>query len=191
MKTTEIEASQEEIDEKLEEYGAVQSKEGFVKKTKEAYTYLKKGFRIIDVFETFKHCGTMKGLPRLAIARADQKTAILSRKGNFGRMKTHKSLSNMTWTAFSIDVSLPKGTLPKLTEYIEVRKMATANAPIIPARHLPKNKLDKYFILWEVKKWGRIEEPKRDPLLLKRLTKNLFVVIASWDLTNLESKILR
>jgi hypothetical protein len=107
-------------------------------------------------------------------------------------MQKHKSSTfSTTWNSFSIDVSPPKETFPKLLKYIEPKQMATANVPIIPAKHLPKNKLDKYFILWEVKKWGRIAEPKRDPLLLKRLTKNLFVVIASWNLTELESKILR
>jgi len=41
----------------------------------------------------------------------------------------------------------------------------------------------------EVEKWKPL--PPKDPILLKRLTPNLFGVLATWDLTNLERAIIR
>jgi len=50
--------------------------------------------------------------------------------------------------------------------------------------------LSNYYILWESKEWEDLPETK-DPFLLKRLSENLFVILGSWDLTDLEQSIIR
>lgn len=43
--------------------------------------------------------------------------------------------------------------------------------------------------LLNVEKWKPV--PPRDPILVKRLTPNLFGVLATWDLTKLERAVIR
>jgi hypothetical protein len=59
--------------------------------------------------------------------------------------------------------------------------------PHIPANLRPKFKLNNYHILFEVQNW---EEYPVDPFLLKRVVGNLFIVIAEWELTELEASLL-
>jgi hypothetical protein len=66
-------------------------------------------------------------------------------------------------------------------------KVLKTIVPKIPASLRPKGDLNKYYILWEVEKWQAV--PK-DPYLLKRLTKNMFVILAGWDLTELERSVI-
>jgi hypothetical protein len=47
--------------------------------------------------------------------------------------------------------------------------------------------LKHYHILWEAE-WENA--PPVDPYLLRRISANLFVVIASWDLTPLERAVM-
>jgi hypothetical protein len=65
--------------------------------------------------------------------------------------------------------------------------MIKALIPAIPAHLRPADDLANYHILWEAK-W----EPTApvDPLLLKRLTDNIYVILAQWDLTPIEQAIL-
>jgi len=52
----------------------------------------------------------------------------------------------------------------------------------------PKTKLEGFHTLWEVETWTL--EPPRDPVLLRRLGGDLYVVLAVWDLTDLERAVL-
>jgi len=61
-----------------------------------------------------------------------------------------------------------------------------ALVPTIPA-HLRPSSTDGLFILWEAV-WE--PAPPVDPLLLKRVSETIFVVLAQWDLTPLEQSIL-
>ncbi len=56
-------------------------------------------------------------------------------------------------------------------------------------RLLPKGSNENYYVLWEVDHWTR--EPPRDPYLLRRITDNMFVVIAAWNLTDLERAVIK
>jgi hypothetical protein len=58
--------------------------------------------------------------------------------------------------------------------------------PIIPAPIRPTRRLDQYHILWEAD-W---QAAPTDPILLQKLTGNLFVILAAWDLTELERAVL-
>ena len=54
---------------------------------------------------------------------------------------------------------------------------------------MPDGDLSGYYILWEVRDWKDLPETK-DPLLLKRITENLFVILGAWELTDLEQSII-
>jgi hypothetical protein len=61
-----------------------------------------------------------------------------------------------------------------------------AIVPSIPPPLRPNN-VEKYFILWDAV-WT--PAPPVDPLLLKRIGRDIFVVVAQWDLTPLERSVL-
>ncbi len=64
----------------------------------------------------------------------------------------------------------------------------TAKVPRIPPQHRPaSNTLKNYHILWEAD-W---QEIPRDPYLLKRIGKDAWIVLAAWDLTDVEVSVLR
>jgi hypothetical protein len=99
------------------------------------------------------------------------------------------------WNNQREDVRIPKEFFPDwpkdAKENIINPKIETI-VPIIPAKimnPLRSHKLENYHILWEVDAWKPI--PPRDPMLLKRITPNMFCVLATWNLTELERAVIR
>lgn len=66
-----------------------------------------------------------------------------------------------------------------------------AMVPLVPPALRPKAHLRNYHVLWEAE-WEYREPPRPpgDPALLKRLSGDLFIVLAVWDLTELERAVL-
>jgi len=64
--------------------------------------------------------------------------------------------------------------------------------PPIPFHLRPNGDAEKFFILWEVEKWETIASKTApgDPLLLERIAHPIYVVVAQWDLTELEKRIV-
>jgi hypothetical protein len=95
-------------------------------------------------------------------------------------------------------ISIPAGTWKWQTEQVKLwdekistrikNIMLSAPAPIIPAKYAHLITSGRY-ILWEVEKWT--PEPPKDPLILRRITANLFAIEARWNLTKLERAIVR
>ena len=162
------------------------SKEQYVKDLKEIYKWISEGKKIIDIYDIFKESGTCEdGLPKLAITKANHTQVLLTRGGNFAR-PTRSKRGRFT---YNITVSLPHDTFSNLKKMTD-NKRYIATVPIVPPKLLPKDDLKYYYILWEVEAWDEIELPE-DPLLLKRLTKNIFVVLAQWNLSPLEQAIMK
>lgn len=69
---------------------------------------------------------------------------------------------------------------------IRLKEDIRARVPLVPPALRPKASLDNYVLLWEAN-W---EEAPRDPYLLRRVTQDLFVVLAQWDLTKVERTVL-
>ena len=67
-----------------------------------------------------------------------------------------------------------------------IEERIAARVPVVPANRLPPLPLERYCILWEAD-WQRA--PK-DPLLLKRITREWYSVEAEWDLTSIERLVL-
>lgn len=63
-----------------------------------------------------------------------------------------------------------------------------AQVPRIPPQYRPEaNALSRYHILWEAD-WRQIP---RDPYLLRRIGRDAWVVVAAWELTEVEVSVLR
>lgn len=150
---------------------------------KRAYYELKQGHTIIDIYKAFEITGTFPdGYPRLAIAKADLDKVMFKGSGwNRRAGGFYKSR----------DAVHAQILIPSLTQkWIDWRETLV---PSIPPEFYPENNLNRYYILWEVEQggWKQIPAPPGDPLLLKRISKNLFAVMAAWELTDLEKAALK
>lgn len=156
-------------------------KDTYLKEFKNAYWQLAKGRKIIDIYEVFRNTGVgKKERPRMAIAPINAKKVGFSRTRSAGLFYTRD-------TAPRFWVRLPEGTFPKWAKKEEwARKEFETVVPVIPAQFLPLGKYG-YYLLWEAKDW---KEVPRDPILLKRVSKNLFAVLTHWRLTKLERAVV-
>jgi hypothetical protein len=154
-----------------------------------AYRALAKGQRVIDVVAALGATGLNSDeLPVLAICRADAKwcacnvrksgSAIFKEEGDGWDDWTHRKTKG--------DVSVPVGTFPELDSW--GGKRGRSMVPEVPIHLHPEHGLGGYHILWEAT-WEPI--PPGDPLLLKRLSADLFAVLAQWDLSPIEQAVLR
>jgi hypothetical protein len=166
--------------------------EPYLKEMKVLYNTLKSGRKVIDIYEAFKKVGVnTKGEPRLAIAPADFRVVRFTKASN-GSGSFHKDSWNYSTSKFNY-IHLPDGTFPEWKKEegsdwnIENKDIST-KVPTIPAKYFPKGKLSNYWILWEAEDW---KDVTKDPMLLRRITRNLFVVLAVWNLTPLERALIR
>lgn len=152
------------------------------------YKQIAMGRTVIRALESIKQAGihtegANMGLPRLAIARADKQAcqARLSIDGGaeFGALNNRWDRTQARGLLFSF----PAKTFPPRTEYIHIR----AAVPIIPAYQRPKRSLANYHVLWEAE-WTRV--PPRDPYLLRRLGGDAWLVVAAWELTEVERAVM-
>ena len=146
---------------------------------------LSQGRQIIDIVTVMKAAGVDELFrPNLAIIRADAKECFFInyiRPDEGARFTPVRSPApNATRRCFT----LPSDALPKGAETVRAKAMV----PIVPAQYRPHDAISNYHILWEAE-WQA--EPPRDPVLLKRIAKYTFVVLAQWDLTELERSVLR
>lgn len=172
-------------------------KEKFLQVMKDAMYQMKEGRELIDVYELMKKFGlSEKNEPVFAIARADLKEVLFEKRdessGRFGVEKAWNS--EVSWT--KDNVTLPEKTFDIHWERDEEfshqikDKLIKTKVPIIPIELLPDGDLSNYYILWEAVEWESLPPPK-DPILLKRLSENLFVILGSWDVTELERSVMR
>ena len=168
------------------------------------YGHLRHGKKVIDVYEAFKKAGLNEdGDPKLAIVRADAKRVLCDEHSDGSVTYFHdrggtKDVTSWRFRDYvygdKFDIKLPPETFKWLRDEngrIQYRKVHTI-VPVIPAKILVneiKVLLKNFHIIWEVEKWKPI--PPRDPILVKRLTPNLFGVLATWNLTKLERAVIR
>ena len=151
------------------------------------YQKIAQGRIVIQALESIKTAGlNEQGLPKLAIVRADAETcfATMSRDGS-ARFSTTTAWSADHW--WRHHVNLPAGSF----EVVKERgrwDAGQAVVPLIPIHLRPKRGLANYHILWEAE-WARVVA--RDPMLLRRLGRgDLWLVVAAWDLTEIERIVL-
>lgn len=159
------------------------------------YQLLAKGKLVIKALESVAKAGVdEKGLPKLALASTTAKACHLERHADGSAVM---SMSNwrmpkrntFNWCASSF--TFPPETFPRFTwgDEVQRRQRTTrsnhqAQLPLIPIHLRPKRGLANYHILWEAE-WQPI--PPRDPYLLRRIgNADLWLVVAHWDLTEVE-----
>lgn len=161
-----------------------------------AYRALSKGLKVIDIYQAFNDTGKKSDKPKLAIVRADSTEVFFTKQSNgAGKFSRHDPRN---WRNHEIrsDVALPSETFepwvgenPERPWVIPNSELVT-NVPIIPASVSVPKKLENYYILFEVKEW-RNNATVRDPYLLERINDNTFVVLAEWDVTDVEAIVMR
>ncbi len=174
-----------------------------IRQLKDIYYQLSQGNQVIDIYQSMKIAGKNEfDQPRLAIIRADRKRVVFQKRADgAGAFWSHDV--GRYGPSSNPQVAIPKETFnPWATrmvknewskspyEYREmINRVLSAPVPIIPAEYRPDGQLHRYFIMWEVDKWENA--PPRDPYLLRRISANIFVVLAAWDLTELERAVMR
>jgi hypothetical protein len=160
-----------------------------------AYLALSRGKVIVRALESIKRAGLDRDfLPRLAICSATAKHCYLKRyrEGSIimGPDEWHRqkrkgqTVFNNGTFRFPLE-SFPLGWDGKSRVHASDHK---AQVPLIPVHLRPKRGLANYYVLWEAE-WERI--PPSDPYLLRRIGKaDLWLVVAHWDLTEVERAVL-
>jgi hypothetical protein len=155
------------------------------------YKAVSNGARVIDVNKAFKATGLSdKGHPRLAIARADTKVCWFHPRRNENKWGTPRGGGGFSdwgdwrWNYTAKNYVVPGGTFDDkaLTQYA-----LRTRVPHIPPKLRPQIALRNFHILFEVQKW---DEYPVDPFLLRKIDGGLFVVLAEWELTELEAALL-
>lgn len=156
------------------------------------YNQMKAGRKIIDIGKVIAKGGVHENHhPKLAVAMASAKRIVCKYNKNGNVLYTH-SVETWNWKEKTCDVNI-KDCLPKIPNGIikdswqDVLRLE-APVPMIPPKYLPKKLSDDYYILWEVDEWKMV--PPTDPWLLRRITKTHFLLVAGWDLTDLEKSVM-
>lgn len=175
-------------------------KEKFLKTMKDAHYQMSQGNELLDIYKIMKEIGLNEnGQPKLAIARADISDVYFEKRdegaGRFGTSKQYdyvqasaKDVIELPQKTF--DIHWPRKDEKNSSEWNIAKKIITTKVPIVPLDLLPDGSLQNYYILWEANEWEELPETK-DPILLKRISENLFAILGCWDLTDLEQSILR
>ena len=169
------------------------------------YRALAKGSSLISLAGAIRAGGCdEKNLPRLAVGKATALKVWLSQRDADGavRFVTRRYYEGRAANNH-IDVrAFPPGTLPTVDAVgmtWEARRRAGLSQteelftpmPSVPPRFRPARGLHLYDVLFEVDEWRKDAPPvTRDPALLRRLAGDLYVVCATWDLTELERLVL-
>ena len=174
----------------------------YLKDMKSIYGHMKHGRSIIDLWVSLTKAGLNKDDdPRLAICRADSRNVHFEKKERgAGVFSRENGSPQYRWEQWKDDIKIPEGIFPPWPLKDPARGDWPANrkrneiktlVPIIPAKFLNalRGGLHNYHILWEVEEWK--PSPPKDPILLKKLTPNIFVVLATWNLTKLERAVIR
>lgn len=190
-----IEMDQAEARDKFEEY--VASVEGREPTAEEmsailGFKALADGKQLLNLYDALK-AGGLDDLnrPRLAIAVADWQWCHLQMHHySDGTHRFAMSEPKLWATRFSARnrITIPRSVFPPRPAGASPRTQR-AVVPTIPPGVRPRWNLANYHILWEAV-WEPV--PPTDPLLLRRLqgAAPLYVILAQWDLTELERSIL-
>jgi len=165
----------------------------FLDDMKKIYGQLKSGRKIIDINKIFERTlANDKYEPKLAICKASSGQVFFKYNENGVIQFSDRQINR--WDKSTADDIIISNIFPQLPQpfwegqYDRIKKGKTI-VPAIPASLRPKGNLDGYYILWEVEKWEKI--PPKDPYLLRRITPNMFVIVAGWNLTELERAVMR
>jgi hypothetical protein len=148
-----------------------------------AYREIASGRVLIRALESVRAAGLdAQGRPKLAIVRADHKRVRLSIGPNQDAEFQPMALSHGRWRATYHHAIKVPGL--RSAEYLPGTHEAIV--PMIPVHLRPQTAIDAYHILWEAD-WRAVPT---DPMLLRRLGGDLWIVVAAWDLTEVERAVM-
>lgn len=208
MEIEKIQMPKEKAKEEWKIYNALIKKrhDKYLVDMKKCMYQLSQGKALIDINKVMEKAGVTKNYePKLAIARADWAEVQFHKKdsgrGFFSKGSTdwyNKSDGDIDvspetfvqWLRTKDEITMKDKTVRQVDIQWDIQTpQIKTKVPIIPAQLMPEGNLSEYYILWEVDKWEEL--PKADdPLLLKRVTENLFVILSAWDVTELEQSII-
>lgn len=174
---------------------------------KRIYRAIARGNRVVNLCEAMRLAGTNHLYrPKLAIARASNlQQSVAFRWWDGSPVFGDPGSARSSWDGLEEGVFYSRVVLPSVTfpcnENGTFGKTAkdhsiwsiNASVPIIPPALRPKQP-QAYHILWEVDEWvagQTTPEQSRDPFLLKHLGSWFFVIVAEWDLTEVERQVYR
>lgn len=197
--------------EKYQEYLKATERTPEDEQCKRIYRAIAKGKRVLNLCEAMRLAGTDHFYrPKVAIARAGTRTSVdfswypdwdsaATKHPVFGDAHGgHAQYSyNYKEGVFGARIVLPewtfprdqKGRLGKLANDRDILGIHAAIPPIPTNLRPPRAKQKLYHIFWEVDEWkAGVTRPtqSRDPLLLKHIGAWFFVIVAAWDLTDIE-----
>lgn len=147
------------------------------------YKRIAQGKTVIRAFESIRAAGVNEsGLPRLAIARADAPSVWLNHgepRIQFGESRWWNHQRKISRNSKTVVMDWPGFSRPN--------GQFEAIVPIIPVHLRPKRGLANYHILWEAE-WTR--RYPVDPYLLRRFGGDAWLVVAAWDLTDVERAVM-
>lgn len=156
---------------------------------------LVRGNALVKLSEVMRDAGLdQHHMPKLAICRADEKWCRVDMRADGSA--TFIGYTSDAWRGDSGHRSLRRrvrvgpDTFPRegiTFGFSHACRNRRAVVPLVPPPYRPKFALSNYHILWEAE-WEPC--PPVDPMLLKRISGDLFAVVAQWDLTDLERAVL-
>jgi len=148
------------------------------------YKRIAQGKTVIRALESIRAAGVgADKLPKLAIARADTQRCYFHSRANGevqfrdGRWWNHQS--KIALKSRTITMDWPEAPQQNFTP--------EAIVPLIPVHLRPKRGLANYHILWEAEWTKRYPV---DPYLLRRFGGDAWLVVAAWDLTDVERAVM-
>lgn len=208
MEIEKIQMPKEKAKEEWKAYNALIKKRNdkYLEDMKKCMYQLSQGKALIDINKVMEKAGVTKNYePKLAIARADWKEVYFYKKdsgrGFFSEGSRDWYIKSdgdidlppetfVQWLRTKDDITMSDKTIRQADNRWNIQTpQIKTKVPIIPVQLMPEGKLSEYYILWEAEKWEEL--PKQDdPLLLKRITENLFVILSAWEVTALEQSII-
>ena len=174
MKTALVEMSPRHARTEAERYSRCRNLTDRDKAILRAYRSIAHGGKILDLHKTIEAGGAHEnGVPKLAVVRANSSRVDLQIMPGLLRFQSEKGY----WNKRTVEVPNPwRGQNGNLWAF----------APHIPP-YLRQADPGEYYLLWEATWRAR---PAGDPILLAPIGKNLYRVVAAWDLTPVEASVL-
>lgn len=207
MQIAELVVTKDEVEKEVSELklalkaGYVSKRTGIYKDLMAVYGHLKHGGKVVDLFRVFREHGlNERGHPKLAIVPFSAKYCYLYKRMTGGAIFSIGNKANGGWSnsprriVSEGDVEVPADTFDWDGENLADGRHWRTVAPIVPGRILTiasaKLTPQHYHILFEAESWSKAPIPPKDPILGKMLTPNIFGIIATWDLTDLERSVI-
>jgi hypothetical protein len=167
---------------KLEQVKPDKAAELYKKEIGRVYRLISEGKTVVKALESIAKASIDEtGFPKLAIARSDQKrqSCFMHHDGAAQMSPTRNKRGRDSVFAFP----------PETFAFRKDRAWrAEAVVPVCPIHLRPKRALENYHTLWEAEWTG---QAPYDPILLRRLGRDdVWLVMAAWDLTEVERAVL-